>query len=135
LGFEKRRSISDWAVKPFWGFEESLGILIHKRCLNKGHARGPKNQNTVRGMFSPYKKLPGCWDLCIILNIYQSHRSTLHATTSTLRIAVDEDEDGVICYLYSKAHLQLTEHLQNYNNGFSLLPAILFWLRKSRDLG
>ncbi|EJK50244.1 hypothetical protein THAOC_30813, partial [Thalassiosira oceanica] len=48
------------------------------------------------------------------------------------------DDNGFACHFYSQAVLELTEYLHDgcsANLGSNAVPAIMFWLRKSRDLG
>ena len=55
-----------------------------------------------------------------------------------LNIATNGDKDGAACYFYSKALWQLIEYLHDGNitiTGFSAVPILFFWLRKSCDLG
>ncbi|EJK61229.1 hypothetical protein THAOC_18323 [Thalassiosira oceanica] len=55
-----------------------------------------------------------------------------------LNIAANGDEDGIACHLYSDELLKLIERLHDgYIEipGFDVIPAVLFWKRKSRDIG
>ena len=63
---------------------------------------------------------------------------SLYLACYYLNIAANEDDDGAPCYFYSHALQTLSEHLHDGNIGIpgsDVVPAMLFWLRKSRDLG
>ena len=54
-----------------------------------------------------------------------------------LNIAAKEDKGGMASYFYSGALRELSKHLHGGNiaDGFNDMPAVFFWLRKSRDKG
>ena len=55
-----------------------------------------------------------------------------------LNFAANEEMDGFACYFYSGALRKLIEHLHNSQDqipGSNVVPAEIFWLRKSRDMG
>ncbi|EJK47543.1 hypothetical protein THAOC_33728 [Thalassiosira oceanica] len=56
-----------------------------------------------------------------------------------VNIVACEDTTGAASYLYSQALLRLADHLHGKKyiarNGFNAVPTVLFWLRKSRDMG
>ncbi|EJK74677.1 hypothetical protein THAOC_03633 [Thalassiosira oceanica] len=63
---------------------------------------------------------------------------SLYLACYYLNIVACEDDHGIACHLYSEAVLKLTEYLHDgchANLGSNAVPAIMFWLRKSRDLG
>ena len=57
-----------------------------------------------------------------------------------LNIAANEEKNGMACYFYGDALNNLSKQLyksksQDQIPGFNALPAMFFWLRKSRDMG
>ena len=55
-----------------------------------------------------------------------------------LNIAANEDDDGIACYLYSKAIGELSNQLHDgeiWLPGFNVMPTVFSWARKSHDLG
>ena len=55
-----------------------------------------------------------------------------------LNIAASEDENGIVSCSYSGALSELSQHLHDGNiaiPGFNVVPTVLFWIRKSCDLG
>ena len=55
-----------------------------------------------------------------------------------LNVAANGDDDGSVCLIYSQALVKLSEHIHDGSiaiPGSDVMPALLFWLRKSRDLG
>ncbi|EJK75317.1 hypothetical protein THAOC_02959, partial [Thalassiosira oceanica] len=60
---------------------------------------------------------------------------TLRACYYT-NVAASEDTTGAACYDYGESLLHLDNHLHGENTTkFNVMPAIFFWLRKSRDMG
>ena len=55
-----------------------------------------------------------------------------------LNIAANGDNDGWACFFYCQALRELSEYLHDGNisiPGSNIMPAVFFWMRKSRDLG
>ena len=64
--------------------------------------------------------------------------SSLYLACYYLNIVANKDENGIASFSYSIALVELIGHLQSGQSlipGSNALPAIFFWLRKSRDLG